>query len=41
MSKAVQAFLEKLDEYTLQDLLLRRKSRLRLLLGAHQEKAVA
>jgi Rrf2 family nitric oxide-sensitive transcriptional repressor len=41
MSEAVQAFLEKLDEYTLQDLLLRRKSRLRILLGVHQEKAVA
>jgi Rrf2 family nitric oxide-sensitive transcriptional repressor len=40
MSEAVQAFLEKLDEYTLEDL-LRPKSRLRLLLGVHQEKAVA
>ena len=40
MSEAVQAFLDKLDEYTLQDL-LRPKSRLRLLLGVHQEKAVA
>jgi Rrf2 family nitric oxide-sensitive transcriptional repressor len=35
MREAVQAFLEKLDQYTLQDL-LRPKSKLRLLLGVNQ-----
>jgi Rrf2 family transcriptional regulator, nitric oxide-sensitive transcriptional repressor len=38
--EAVQAFLAKLDEYTLEDL-LRPKSRLRALLGVEQKSAVA
>jgi len=40
MGEAVQAFLGKLDEYTLQDL-LRPKTKLRHLLGVDQERAVA
>jgi Rrf2 family transcriptional regulator, nitric oxide-sensitive transcriptional repressor len=40
MREAVQAFLAKLDEYTLEDL-LRPKSRLRALLGVEQKSAVA
>ena len=40
MREAVRAFLTKLDEYTLEDL-LRPKSRLRALLGIGQERAVA
>ena len=40
MREAVQAFLEKLDRYTLEDL-LRPKSKLRRLLGVDQEKALA
>ena len=40
MRKAVQAFLTKLDEYTLEDL-LRPRSRLRQLLGTDQKRAVA
>jgi Rrf2 family transcriptional regulator, nitric oxide-sensitive transcriptional repressor len=40
MGEAVQAFLEKLDEYTLEDL-LRSKSKLRRLLGVDQERAIA
>jgi Rrf2 family transcriptional regulator, nitric oxide-sensitive transcriptional repressor len=40
MVEAVRAFLEKLDEYTLQDL-LRPKPKLRHLLGVDQERAVA
>ena len=40
MGEAVRAFLTKLDEYTLEDL-LRPKSRLRALLGIGQERAVA
>ena len=39
MRKAVQAFLTKLDEYTLEDL-FRPKSRLRVLLGVEQKPAV-
>jgi len=40
MREAVQAFLTKLDEYTLEDL-LRPRSRLRQLLGVEQKRAVA
>jgi Rrf2 family transcriptional regulator, nitric oxide-sensitive transcriptional repressor len=40
MREAVQAFLTKLDEYTLEDL-LRPRSRLRQLLGVDQKRAVA
>ena len=40
MREAVQAFLEKLDQYTLEDL-LRPRSKLRRLLGFNQERAVA
>ena len=40
MGEAVQAFLEKLDQYTLQDL-LRPKPKLRRLLGVDQQRAVA
>jgi Rrf2 family transcriptional regulator, nitric oxide-sensitive transcriptional repressor len=40
MREAVQAFLTKLDEYTLADL-LRPRSRLRQLLGVDQKRAVA
>ena len=40
MREAVQAFLEKLDQYTLEDL-LRPKAKLRRLLGVNQERAVA
>ena len=40
MREAVQAFLEKLDQYTLEDL-LRPKSKLRRLLGVDREKALA
>jgi Rrf2 family transcriptional regulator, nitric oxide-sensitive transcriptional repressor len=40
MGAAVRAFLGKLDEYTLEDL-LRPKSKLRLLLGVNQEGAFA
>ena len=40
MREAVQAFLEKLDRYTLEDP-LRPKSKLRRLLGVDQEKALA
>jgi Rrf2 family transcriptional regulator, nitric oxide-sensitive transcriptional repressor len=40
MREAVRAFLTKLDEYTLEDL-LRPKSRLRTLLGVSRERAVA
>jgi Rrf2 family transcriptional regulator, nitric oxide-sensitive transcriptional repressor len=40
MREAVRAFLTKLDEYTLEDL-LRPKSRLRALLGVGRERAVA
>jgi Rrf2 family transcriptional regulator, nitric oxide-sensitive transcriptional repressor len=40
MREAVQAFLTKLDEYTLEDL-LRPRSRLRRLLGVDQKKAAA
>ena len=40
MREAVQAFLTKLDEYTLKDL-LRPKSRLRVLLGVEQKPTVA
>jgi len=40
MREAVQAFLEKLDQYTLEDL-LRPKSKLRRLLGVDQERALA
>jgi Rrf2 family transcriptional regulator, nitric oxide-sensitive transcriptional repressor len=39
MREAVQAFLEKLDQYTLEDL-LRPKSKLRRLLGVDQERAL-
>jgi DNA-binding IscR family transcriptional regulator len=38
MAKAVQAFLEKLDQYTLEDL-LRPKFKLRQLLGVDQKMA--
>jgi Rrf2 family transcriptional regulator, nitric oxide-sensitive transcriptional repressor len=40
MREAVQAFITKLDEYTLEDL-LRPRSRLRQLLGVEQKRAVA
>ena len=40
MREAVQAFLTKLDKYTLEDL-LRPRSRLRQLLGTDQKRAVA
>ena len=40
MREAVQAFLAKLDEYTLEDL-LRPRSKLRQLLGVDQKRAVA
>ena len=40
MREAVQAFLRKLDEYTLEDL-LRPRSRLRQLLGVDQKRAAA
>jgi len=40
MREAVQAFLEKLDQYTLEDL-LRPKAKLRRLLGVNHERAVA
>ena len=40
MREAVQAFLEKLDQYTLEDL-LRPRSRLSQLLGVDQKRAVA
>ena len=40
MREAVRAFLQKLDHYTLEDL-LRPKPKLRRLLGVDQEKAVA
>jgi Rrf2 family transcriptional regulator, nitric oxide-sensitive transcriptional repressor len=40
MREAVQAFLQKLDQYTLEDL-LRPKSKLRRLLGVGQERALA
>ena len=40
MKEAVQAFLEKLDQYTIEDL-LRPKSKLRHLLGVNQEGAFA
>ena len=40
MREAVEAFLEKLDQYTLEDL-LRPKSKLRRLLGVDQARAVA
>jgi Rrf2 family transcriptional regulator, nitric oxide-sensitive transcriptional repressor len=40
MREAVQAFLTKLNEYTLEDL-LRPRSRLRQLLGVEQKRAVA
>jgi Rrf2 family nitric oxide-sensitive transcriptional repressor len=40
MKEAVQAFLEKLDQYTLEDL-VRPKAKLRRLLGVNQERAVA
>jgi Rrf2 family nitric oxide-sensitive transcriptional repressor len=40
MREAVRAFLQKLDQYTLEDL-LRPKPKLRRLLGVDQEKAVA
>jgi DNA-binding IscR family transcriptional regulator len=40
MREAVQAFLEKLDQYTIEDL-LRPKSKLRRLLGVDQERALA
>ena len=40
MREAVRAFLQKLDQYTLGDL-LRPKPKLRRLLGVDQEKAVA
>jgi hypothetical protein len=40
MAKAVQAFLEKLDQYTLEDL-LRPKLKLRRLLGVDQKMASA
>ena len=40
MGEAVQAFLEKLDQYTLQDL-LGPKPKLRRLLGVDQQRAVA
>jgi Rrf2 family nitric oxide-sensitive transcriptional repressor len=39
MREAVQAFLEKLDQYTLEDL-LRPKAKLRRLLGVTQERAL-
>lgn len=38
MREAVQAFLEKLDQYTLEDL-LESKAKLRRLLGVNQERA--
>jgi DNA-binding IscR family transcriptional regulator len=40
MREAVQAFLEKLDQYTLEDL-LRPKSKLGRFLGVGQERALA
>jgi hypothetical protein len=40
MGEAVRAFLEKLDEYTLEEL-LRPQSKLRQLLGVNQKKAFA
>ena len=40
MREAVQAFLEKLDQYTLEDL-VRPKLKLRQLLGVNQERAFA
>ena len=40
MQEAVQAFLEKLDQYTLEDM-LQPKYKLRRLLGVHQQRALA